>query len=46
MTTDYVVPLDKSLAILGLAPISLEEGVKKTVAWLRESYPDFFLPAK
>jgi nucleoside-diphosphate-sugar epimerase len=46
MTTDYVVPLDKSLAILGLGPISLEEGVKKTVAWLRESYPDFFLPAK
>jgi nucleoside-diphosphate-sugar epimerase len=46
MTTDYVVPLDKSLAILGLGPISLEEGVKKTVAWLRESCPDFFLPAK
>jgi nucleoside-diphosphate-sugar epimerase len=46
MTTDYVVPLDKSLAILGLGPISLEEGVKKTVAWLRESCPDFFLPTK
>jgi nucleoside-diphosphate-sugar epimerase len=46
MTTDYAVPLDKSLAILGPGPISLEDGVKKTVAWLRESFPDFFLPSK
>jgi hypothetical protein len=38
--------LDKSLAILGPGPISLEDGVKKTVAWLRESFPDFFLPSK
>jgi nucleoside-diphosphate-sugar epimerase len=46
MTTDYVVPLDKSLAILGPGPISLEDGVKKTVAWLRESCPDFFSATK
>jgi nucleoside-diphosphate-sugar epimerase len=46
MTTDYVVPLDKSLAILGPGPIALEDGVKKTVAWLRESCPDFFSATK
>ncbi|NBS07006.1 MAG: NAD(P)-dependent oxidoreductase [Verrucomicrobia bacterium] len=46
MTTDYVVPLDKSLAILGRGPISLEGGVKRTVTWLRESYPDLFFSAK
>jgi nucleoside-diphosphate-sugar epimerase len=45
MTTDYVVPLEKSLAILGPGPSSLEQGVKKTVAWLRESCPDLFFPA-
>jgi nucleoside-diphosphate-sugar epimerase len=46
MTTDYVVPLDKSLALLGPGPMSLEDGVKKTVAWLRENCPEFFSPTK
>ena len=46
MTTDYIVPLDKSLALLGPGPMSLEDGVKKTVAWLRENCPEFFSRTK
>lgn len=42
MTTDYVVPLEKSLATLGTGPTSLEDGIVKTVAWLRYSFPKEF----
>ena len=42
MTTDYVVPLDKSLATLGAGPASLEDGVLQTVDWLRYSFPKEF----
>jgi hypothetical protein len=42
MTTDYVVPLDKSLATLGTGSVSLEDGVLKTVDWLRYSFPKEF----
>lgn len=42
MTTDYVVPLDKSLATLGTGSVSLEDGVLKTVDWLRYSFPKDF----
>jgi hypothetical protein len=42
MTTDYVVPLDKSLATLGTGSLSLEDGVLKTVDWLRYSFPKEF----
>ena len=42
MTTDYVVPLDESLATLGAGSVSLEDGVLKTVDWLRYSFPKEF----
>ena len=33
MTSDYITPMDATIAALGEAPFSLEEGVKATVAW-------------
>lgn len=42
MTTDYPVPLEKSLQILGAGFISLPEGVRRTVAWLRQHLPKDF----
>lgn len=39
MTSDYVVNMDKTFQVLGPPPVSLEQGVKETVAWLRDS-PD------
>ncbi len=38
MTSDYVVSMDATYRLLGLPPISLEEGVRETVRWL-EGYP-------
>src|SRR5262249_50936272 len=35
MTSDYVVNMDRTFLLLGQPPMSLEEGVKETVAWLR-----------
>ena len=35
MVTDYITPMDKTLALLGQPKISLEQGVAETVAWLR-----------
>jgi nucleoside-diphosphate-sugar epimerase len=35
MTSDYVVSMDKTFLLLGQPPISLEQGVEETVAWLR-----------
>jgi nucleoside-diphosphate-sugar epimerase len=37
MTSDYVVNMDKTFLLLGQPPISLEQGVAETVAWLRQS---------
>ncbi|MFT3886349.1 MAG: NAD(P)-dependent oxidoreductase [Flavobacteriales bacterium] len=33
MTTDYITPMDRTIAAFGEAPFSLEEGVKRTIAW-------------
>jgi nucleoside-diphosphate-sugar epimerase len=35
MTEDYVTPMEPTFAALGYPPISMEEGVRETVAWLR-----------
>ena len=35
MVTDYVTPMEKTHTLLGLSKISLEEGVRETVAWLQ-----------
>jgi nucleoside-diphosphate-sugar epimerase len=37
MTTDYLVNIDRTFRLLGEPPISLEEGVAETVAWLLQS---------
>ena len=42
MTTDYPVPLEKSLRTLGAGVVSLPEGVRRTVAWLRQNLPKDF----
>ena len=42
MTTDYPVPLERSLQILGAGSVSLPEGVRRTVAWLRQNLPKDF----
>ncbi|MCP4991891.1 MAG: NAD(P)-dependent oxidoreductase [Colwellia sp.] len=36
MTSEYVVPMDKTFDILGTGPYSLAEGIKKTVKWIKE----------
>jgi len=36
MVTDYVTPMEKTYALLGPPKISLEEGVRETVAWLQK----------
>jgi nucleoside-diphosphate-sugar epimerase len=35
MTEDYVTPMEPTFAALGPAPISMNEGVRETVSWLR-----------
>lgn len=35
MTDDYLVPMERTLALLGPPLVSLEDGVRETVAWLR-----------
>jgi nucleoside-diphosphate-sugar epimerase len=37
MTSDYLVNMDKTFELLGPPPVSLEQGVRETVAWLRQS---------
>jgi len=36
MTDDYIVPIEPTLALLGPPRITLEEGVRETVEWLRQ----------
>lgn len=38
LTTTNPVPMDPILKLLGQPPISMDEGVKETVAWLRDYY--------
>jgi hypothetical protein len=37
MTTDYAVPMDETLRVIGLGPVALEDGVDATVKWLHTS---------
>jgi len=36
MTSDYPTPMEKTFAILGKGPFSLEQGIDETVKWLRQ----------
>ncbi|MFM8682581.1 MAG: NAD-dependent epimerase/dehydratase family protein [Chthoniobacterales bacterium] len=40
MVTDYVTPMDNTYALLGPPKISLEQGVRETLAWLMQQ-PDY-----
>lgn len=35
MTTDYGVPMQETLDVLGAGPVDLDEGVRRTMAWLQ-----------
>ncbi len=35
MTEDYVTPMEPTFEALGPSPISMHEGVRETVSWLR-----------
>lgn len=35
MITDYTTPMDRTFAILGETPVSMEAGIAETVKWLR-----------
>lgn len=37
MTQDYLTPMDKTFYILGSPPFSLQDGVGKTVQWLKKN---------
>jgi len=37
MTEDYPTPMEPTFALLGPPAVSLEDGVRETVAWLRAS---------
>ncbi len=34
MTSDYRVPLEKTEKVLGYGPVSLTEGIQRTVEWM------------
>ncbi|MDR1144759.1 MAG: NAD(P)-dependent oxidoreductase [Verrucomicrobiales bacterium] len=36
MTTNYVAPVEQTYRLLGMPPVSLEQGVKESVMWLIE----------
>jgi hypothetical protein len=39
MVTDYIVPMEKTYALLGPPKTSLQQGVAETVAWLQSPKP-------
>lgn len=46
MTTEWLVPLEPTLAVAGSPRVPLEEGVRQTVAWLRSSNPTLYGEAR
>lgn len=36
MTQDYLTPMGPTFEVLGMPPISMEQGVRSTVEWLRQ----------
>ena len=39
MTEDYVTPMEPTFAALGPSPVSMQQGVRETVAWLQTQDP-------
>jgi nucleoside-diphosphate-sugar epimerase len=37
MVTDYMVPMEKTLSVLGKGPFLLEQGIEESVKWLRQT---------
>jgi nucleoside-diphosphate-sugar epimerase len=46
MTSDYVTPMDATIEVLGEAPYTMEEGIKETVRWYRNSSERYVHPAR
>lgn len=46
MTSDYPTPMEKTFAVLGRGPFSLQDGIAQTVEWLRRFGPEEFRAAK
>lgn len=47
MTSDYPTPMEKTFAVLGKGPFTLEEGIAQTVKWLRQhGGPEFAVSEK
>jgi nucleoside-diphosphate-sugar epimerase len=40
MTSDFPVPIESTFSILGEGPVSLEQGIERTVAWLNTKSED------
>jgi nucleoside-diphosphate-sugar epimerase len=45
MTQDYLTPMGPTFEVLGMPPISMEQGVRSTVEWLRQQDPFWGLPS-
>lgn len=39
ISSDYVVPMEPTYSVLGRGPVTLDQGIAETVAWLREYDP-------
>lgn len=46
MTSDYITPMDKTIAALGEAPYSVDQGARDTVAWFDGGSERILAPVK
>ncbi len=44
MTSDYITPMDRTIAVLGEAPYTLEQGVDETIRWYEDGSERFVAP--
>mgnify|MGYP007103349539 FL=1 len=44
MTSDYITPMDRTIAALGEAPYTLEQGVDETIRWYEDGSERFVAP--
>ena len=44
MTSDYITPMDRTIAALGVAPYTLEQGVDETIRWYEDGSERFVAP--
>jgi len=46
MTSDYITPMDRTIAALGEAPYTLEQSVDETIRWYENGSERFIAPAR